>query len=249
MMNVEYSTVSKKGNRSINEDSVGVCRAENDCVFCLADGLGGHGKGEVASQIVVNTAIAAFKGDKDRTGLANCFVQAQDSLLKEQSKEHTVNGMMSTLVVLSICGDTALWGHVGDSRLYLFRKNRFFMRTIRTLDHSIAQQLCQIGEIKDRNIRFHEERSKITHAMGAKWKEPEYELADPVSIAPGDVFLLCSDGFWELITEKEMIKLLKKSKSSNSWLAEMEAVVLRNGQGKNMDNYSAIAVFIKKEEA
>ena len=81
--------------------------------------------------------------------------------------------------------------------------------------------------------------------MGAEWESPKYEMSDPMAITGRTSFLLCSDGFWELIEERQMCKALKKSKTPREWLENMEQVVLENGRGTNMDNYSAIAVFIR----
>jgi len=82
-------------------------------------------------------------------------------------------------------------------------------------------------------------------SMGVEWETPQYELMKPVPMRKCQAFLLCSDGFWELILEEEMCSLLKNSSSPEEWLEEMEKVVLKNGKDKNMDNYSAIAVWCK----
>ena len=238
----EYASITKEGDRSINEDYIGNITLEGTHLFCLADGLGGHGKGEVASEIVVKESISAFKSNDKSDTLAKCFMQAQENLLKKQIKENSRDEMKSTLTLLLLKAKSALWGHVGDSRIYLFRKSKLFTRT---LDHSVPQMLVSTGEINEKDIRFHEDRNRLIRVMGMEWNTPKYALSEEIATQSGDAFLLCSDGFWELIDEKEMSKLLKKSKSPEGWLSAMEEVVLKNGRGKNMDNYSATAIFIK----
>jgi serine/threonine protein phosphatase PrpC len=101
-------------------------------------------------------------------------------------------------------------------------------------------------EIKEKQIRFHPDRNKLLQVIGVPWTETPYEFSDSYSTNSFDAFLLCTDGFWELITEKEMCKCLKKSATPEEWIAKMEHIVCENGQGKEMDNYSAIAVFTEK---
>jgi len=242
IVNVEFAVLSKKGNRSINEDYIGYRQASGKFLFCLADGLGGHGRGEVASEIVVTSAMASFDKHSSIEKLAAYFTASQTDLMKEQLKAGVKDEMKSTLTLLFIDGNTATWGHVGDSRLYLFRRNKVIART---LDHSVPQVLVSSGEIREKDIRFHEDRNRLLRVMGMEWNTPKYELSSIMHVQSGDAFLLCSDGFWELIDEKEMAKQLKKAKTPQEWLGAMEGIVLKNGKNKNMDNYSSITIFIR----
>jgi serine/threonine protein phosphatase PrpC len=239
---IEFAILSKAGDRNINEDYVGNSQKDGKQLFCLADGLGGHGKGEVASELVVTHALAAFAAGDSENLLSACFAQAQERLLAEQIKENAKNEMKTTLALLLIQEDRASWGHVGDSRVYLFRKHKVLTRT---LDHSVPQMLVATGEIKEKDIRFHEDRNRLIRVMGMEWNVPRYELSAETPLQAGDALLLCSDGFWEWLDEKEMSKSLKKAPTPDAWLGEMEMAVLTNGRGKNMDNYSAIAVLVK----
>ena len=98
-------------------------------------------------------------------------------------------------------------------------------------------------EIKEEQIRNHPDRNMLLRVMGVEWEEKMYELMAPIPLKKCQAFLLCSDGFWELITEKEMCEQLKKASSVDEWLSNMIQIVKKNGMGKNMDNYSAIAVW------
>lgn len=237
----EYAVFTNAGDREINEDSVGVCRNESDSCYIVCDGLGGHGMGEVASRLVVDVFRDQFqKCDDPVNFLGQTFIAAQDILMAEQKVRNARRKMKTTAVVLTADDRNAYIGHIGDSRGYVFRKNK--VRT-RTVDHSIPQMLVLSGEIKESQIRNHPERNIVLRVLGIDWEEPMYELMAPIPLKKCQAFLLCTDGFWELIDEKEMCALLKRAKSVTEWLLSMAEVVKKNGEGREMDNYSAIAVW------
>lgn len=210
-------------------------------LFMLADGLGGHGRGDEASQAVVRMSAETFRSQPSVT-LEQCFQRSQEYLLAEQIRLGAQDEMKTTLALLWLEGETARSGHIGDSRVYHFRKNKLLFRS---LDHSVPQMLVVTGEIREKDIRHHEDRNRLLRVMGMEWTTPKYEIHPPVQLLPGDSFLLCSDGFWEYIEEKRMIKALKGAKSPEEWLQAMEPVVLAAGKGHNMDNYSATAVWVR----
>lgn len=238
---VTYKVISNKGDREINEDSATVVEIGGAYCFLLADGLGGHGKGEIASALVVESGKQLFQQYSGSVFLEDCFSNAQKELLEEQRRQNAGSGMKTTFVVLEIKDGQAKWGHVGDSRLYQFHKNKVITRT---LDHSVPQMLVMAGEIKEKQIRGHEDRNRLLRVMGTKWDGPQYAISDPVPLKRCQAFLLCTDGFWELIEEKVMTTLLKKSHSVDEWMEKMTDEVMRNGKGKNMDNYTAIGIWI-----
>lgn len=116
---------------------------------------------------------------------------------------------------------------------------------MRSQDHSVPQMLVKRGEIAEKDIRRHEDRSLLLRVMGTEWDGPKYQVVEGITLTKRSSFLLCSDGFWELIDEKMMCKTLKKAANPQEWLDSMEKNVLENGKGTNMDNYSAIAVFVR----
>lgn len=243
---IEYATISEIGEKEKNEDAVRVFINQplTTYGFVLADGLGGHGNGDVASNFVVDCVGAAIENTDSFGGIFidQCFDTAQEMLMKEKEKKD-LPSIKTTLVMLLITGKIAQWGYIGDSRLYHFRDGKQLSRTI---DHSVPQMLALSGQIKEREIRHHPDRSLLLRAMGTEWDMPAYEIAQRrLQTIKGDSFLLCSDGFWEWIEEKTMIKILKKDLSAYDALCEMTAEVKANGTGKNLDNYSAILVNIK----
>lgn len=242
-MKVTYRLLSDKGSRKNNEDRVGSYERGKEFCFVLADGLGGHERGEVASRMVVDTCTELFKQTGfDQFYMRDAFEIGQEELLKRQREENKFDDYKSTLVLLCVSEDSINWGHIGDSRLYLFQHKK---KVLHTLDHSVPQMLVNIGEIEDKDIRNHPDRSRILSAMGIEWSRPKYQIAEPIRPEKGMAFLMATDGFWELIEDEDMVKCLKKAKNVDDWMTSMEKIVLKNGEGKDMDNYSAIGVFIK----
>ena len=238
---LSYAVFTDCGGRDVNEDSVGVFSKEPENCFILCDGLGGHGMGDVASSLAVSVFGNLFeKTDDPSDFLAQSFMASQDLLLTEQKVKGAKHKMKTTAVALVNDNKKAYIGYIGDSRLYVFRKNKV---KFRTQDHSVPQMLALTGEIKDSEIRNHPDRNILLRVLGVDWEKPQYELLKPIPLRKCKAFLLCSDGFWELIDENEMCDLLKNADSVEDWLTSMVDVVRANGIGCNMDNYSAIAVW------
>ena len=241
-MGYTYATLSLPGTREVNEDSIAVKESNGRLVLVVADGLGGHDKGEIASKIVAETIIE--KGvlcEDNEEGLAETLREAQQCLLEKQKQENAVNAMKTTAVALSLTNDRAYLAYVGDSRGYAFLKNGKYMRTI---DHSVPQMLALAGDIREKDIRYHEDRSSLLRVFGSEWENDPIDFLEGIDVAKTKAFLLCSDGFWELITESQMKWCLRWSKTPDEWLEKMKRIVEKNGKEKEMDNYTAGAVFV-----
>ena len=237
-----YDLLSNAGGRENNEDSVGMYQNEQEYCFVLADGLGGHGKGEVASRLAVETCVNVFAREgAGEEVLSQSYDQAQQAILKGQKEDYHAQDMKTTLVLLHVGEEGIWWGHIGDSRLYYFKNKKLAERT---LDHSVPQMLVAAGQIKEKQIRNHPDRNRLLRVLGIDWDAPKYQIGEMTAREGSQAFLLCSDGFWELIDEKKMQHCLKKAKTPGQWLTLMEEIVNKNGQGKNMDNYSAVAVWL-----
>ncbi len=236
-----YAMMTAPGERPINEDAIGGFENGDNRLFVLCDGLGGHGMGDAASALVKDVFRDRFYKTTDMVNfLGDSFLAAQQILLAEQIEQHARHKMKTTAVALAIDDRRAYIGHVGDSRVYVFKGGKVNRRT---LDHSIPQMLVLSREIKESDIRHHPERNIVLRVLGVEWEEPQYELIEPLPLSKRQTFLLCSDGFWEWIDEKEMSALLRKASSPQEWLMSMADVVRQNGAGHGMDNYSAIAVW------
>lgn len=237
--NITYASITNVGMRSANEDYLGVTQTPKGMAFILCDGLGGHGNGDIASKFVVSRMQETMKKG---ASIEDSILDAQNALLELQIREKAGDSMKTTVTCLAIEDGVARFGHVGDSRIYQFEKSKYIQRS---QDHSVTQMLANRGEIKEKQIRHHEDRSLLLRVMGTEWDRPKYQIVDNINVTKNSSFLLCSDGFWELIVEKMMCKTLKKAKTPEEWLNLMEQIVLKNGKGTDMDNYSAIAVFVR----
>jgi PPM family protein phosphatase len=236
----ETATLSAPGGRVDNEDSVGYRLAKGSGCWALADGLGGHRGGEVASRLAVDAAMASFEenGSITEDALNAHIVQANRAVLDRQIAEPELTHMRTTIALLIASPDAALWAHAGDSRLYWLRGGRIQEQT---RDDSVPQKLVDAGEITADQIRFHEDRSKLLNSLGARERAVTANRELPGGPQPNDAFLLASDGLWEYVTEPEIEDDFNNAVSSEAWIGKMEARIKVRAAADH-DNYSAIAV-------
>ena len=164
---------------------------------------------------------------------------AQDAIVKKQEEDHMLASMRTTIVLLVTDFQSAMWAHIGDSRLYHFRSGRIIFQT---KDHSVPQAMADAGDITHESIRFHEDRNRLLRSLGKESDLRPVIQKAPVPLHKGDAFLLCTDGFWEYVTETEMEVDLVKSDKPEQWLQNMEKRIINRADDNN-DNYSATAVF------
>lgn len=247
-MQLEIVTLSKTGGRKVNEDACDYWFGKEFCCCVLSDGLGGHYGGDVASKLAVCHVLDKFREVQGcSTQLIETLLHTgNDAIVSEQKQSAELMHMRATAVILTIdtIGKLAVWGHVGDSRLYCFRKGQIIKQT---RDHSISQTMVDAGYIKAEEIRNTPNRSKLYAALGNK-EQFEMEVVPTVfSLQDGDVFLLCSDGLWEYVIENEMEQLLVDAASAAEWIQLLEEKVLAKGH-LGQDNYSALAVWCRDSE-
>lgn len=238
---MDFASYTEIGGRSLNEDCAKIGSFPGLDCYAVCDGLGGHGRGEVASAMAVDGLMYYFglHPTPDAAHLAEAFEQVQASLLGEQEAIGEPDSLKTTAAVLLTDDEKAIWAHVGDTRIYLFRRDG---RIVRTLDHSVPQMLVGKGELRERDIRRHSDRNCLLRVMGTEWEEERYEISEPVLLAECRAFLLCTDGFWEHITGPRMRTLLRRSRTSDEWLARMFEEVRRHADPETSDNRTAIAV-------
>ena len=213
--------------------------------YVVADGMGGHCGGEVASSIVTTAFTTAFAAVEplSHASLTKVLLHTHDEVRRAQHEMHTLSQMSSTVVALCRQDENVLWGHVGDSRLYHLREGRIIEHT---RDHSVCQSLVDRGEIMLQDIRFHEDRSQLLSGIGMMGELREEVLHKSCAVQPGDAFLLCTDGWWEYVIEPEIEVDYMKSQTPSEWLSRMEDRIVRQAQAGH-DNYSAIAVWVESE--
>lgn len=232
--------VSRKGGRDRNEDAYGEKRVGGILCAVVADGLGGHYGGEIASRLAVDTIIEKFTKDPGFSveHIKKYIESANDAIVKyaENDPEHV--HMSSTIVVLLKKGGRAIWANVGDSRLYCFRNN---MISEVTEDHSLAFLDFMRGDIEYADIRRSENQNKLTSALGIGLDE--VNISEITQVDSSTSFLLCTDGWWEYVTEEQMEQTLESSKDTRGWLEAM-VKIREETAPDNSDNYTAITVMI-----
>lgn len=234
---MQVYTFTNKGGQSINEDTIATKIFDNGGVFILADGLGGHRSGEVASKAVVNELYQKSNHELKVECLSALFEYVNELLLKKQRKTGLSN-MKTTAVYLNLFENKALWGHVGDSRLYYISSNQIKMIT---KDHSVSFKKYQSGDITYAQINNDDDRSSLLSVFGAKERfNPEFF---ETKVQPTDAFLICSDGFWEYIYNEEILVDYLKSNTPKEWA---EYLLLRHiaRTRPNNDNFSLITIFV-----
>ena len=245
--------ISDAGGRGANQDVAEIIEPDQlhagypGC-WILADGLGGHGGGERAARIAVDAAIQTYKKRPSLLleTVEACINNAQEAILSQQLQNERFNRMRTTIVVLIARDDKAMWAHVGDTRLYLFRYDQVQekMCIIRTRDHSVPQVLVEAGAINEKDIRYHSDRNRLLQCLGGE-EELKPTYSEEELLNHGDAFLLCTDGFWEYISELEMEIDLSKSTTAEEWLSNMLVRFASNSAANpENDNYSAVAVFV-----
>lgn len=239
---ISYNSVTNKGDRRVNEDSIGHYMEKDIGLFIVADGLGGHGAGDIASHYVVEQYLMQYNEDYHDSAeryFSGVFTSVQAGLLdlqKQMNKDmkSTAAAVFLTDKRLSVC-------HIGDSRVYVFGKKKILYRT---LDHSVPQMLASAGEIKEKNIRFHPDRNRLLRALGEESAVVDYDMYS-MNLSPNvEGILICSDGFWEYVEERDMIRTLYKADNAEKWISDMEGLVLKNSKDHTKDNYSAIGIML-----
>ncbi len=234
---LDISTYTDIGGRARNEDTVRhVTQGKDGLCLVLADGLGGHGGGELASAAAAECICGSWDGSADPETLKTLVLEANRRVLSIQTPQCA---MKTTVTVLTLAGKRAVWAHAGDSRLYCFHDRKLVFQT---RDHSAAQLGVLLGDITPDQIRFHEDRSRVLRALGQD-DELVVETGERELAAGEYAFLLCSDGFWEYVLEPEMEEDLAKAAGPEDWLARMRWRLNKRIPEDN-DNNTAAAVWL-----
>jgi protein phosphatase len=213
---------------------------ERGVVFVVADGMGGHRGGEIASRIAVRTILAFYTADSsgDRSdALARSFHEANQTIIQEAVADATLFGMGTTSTALALHAGRGYLAHVGDSRCYMLRKGK--LRQI-TSDHSIVGEMVRSGIISDEDARTHPKRNVITRSLGAQ-PDVSTETPESIELQPGDVFLLCTDGLTTYLSDVDLTVVMATLSPSE---ACKKLVKMANEQG-GRDNITVTIVAVR----
>jgi serine/threonine protein phosphatase PrpC len=246
---VKYAIVheSRLGARRMNQDRVGYWRTPEALLMVVADGMGGHLHGEVAANLAAELFGAAFQREA-RPRLANpaeflaqAVAAAHAQIVAEADRRGLAESPRTVIVACVVQDGEAHWTHVGDCRLYLFRKGRVVART---RDHTRVQQLVDEGRIREEAIVSHPMRNQLLQCLGG-FQPPRPEAAAKTPLEKDDILLLCSDGFWAPLTQRQMLNALLARDLTE---AVPELVSLAEARaGAECDNLSVLAVNWEEE--
>lgn len=233
---------SRIGGRPLNEDRLGYRYTSEALVMVVADGLGGHGYGEIAAEAAVRSIIANFdrkarpRLDDSAMFLADALAGAHDAVCAIARLRQLAEQPRTTIVACIIQDDIALWGHAGDSRLYLLRNGRIL---VRTHDHSHVQTLIDAGRIDATQALTHPGRHTLTSCLGSG-TPPRFEFSARTPLAHHDMLLLCSDGVWGPLGDDQALTGITTGDLIQTVPALLDQV--DSAGGSRRDNLSMIAM-------
>ena len=234
-------------SREINEDSIGYypeLNPQKGFFAIIADGMGGHQAGEVASQKTVEIIYKYYSQSKKKTtdALKQAFIQANNAIYQISLSDSNLKGMGTTATAIAIKQGLLYFAHVGDSRLYRLRNNEL---SLLSKDHTVVNNLLSMGLLTIEQAENHPDKNLITRAIGTK---PSVEIdvfTKPLTIAIGDYYILCSDGLYDLVYDDEIKKAILASLTLNK--AGNDLIELAKKRG-GYDNISIIITSIKPIE-
>jgi PPM family protein phosphatase len=232
--------VSRKGGREKNEDRMGYCYTRDSGLFALADGMGGHPEGEMASQIALQTMAALFQRDakpmlKDPIRfLHDAVIAGHHQLLRYATERALVDTPRTTVVACVMQNGAAYWAHCGDSRLYLVRGDKLVART---RDHSYSELQETLNGVVAMGERFN--RNVLFTCLGSPGK-PVVDTVGPLLLHQGDRVLLCSDGLWGTLSDQVITDQMATRPIADA-VPELVEMALRKAGAKS-DNVTVLAV-------
>lgn len=226
--------------RALNEDAFYI-PAQDECICAVADGMGGHNAGEVASAMAVEVFAAEMRlygtpdGEKMRVAVGKANIRVYEKSLQEEG----LSGMGTTFTALGWKGRKVTIAHVGDSRVYLIRGEKM-MRL--TMDHTLVEEMVIKGLITPREAKYHPKRNYITRALGtADYVEVDITNVD---MEKGDIFLLCSDGLSNHVEDERMLQITREAATPEEALENLIQAALNAG---GSDNITAMYAFEEDE--
>ncbi len=244
---MEIGVKTSKGKiREINQDSYYISTDENCPLFIIADGMGGHKAGEVASKLAVEIISSSFENqikniEMDDNSIINAIKnsiwRANDEIYRKSIENEEYSGMGTTVTMAYETNGNIFIGHVGDSRAYLLRDNTLYQIT---KDHSLVEELVKNGTITREEARFHPQKNIITRAVGTN-KEVEIDLIVKER-TKGDILLLCTDGLTNMLNDEEIKELLI---INDDMQKACELLVQLSNEKGGLDNISVVAIKFK----
>jgi protein phosphatase len=229
----DYYALSEKGKRNRNEDHFIAKKIDDFYVFGIADGVGGLLNGELASKIAIDELTEEIKR-KGEIGLQEGFEKANDSILFENKRrQHMMATTLLACIVKEDAGESII-AHVGDSRAYVINTDIW-----KTRDHTLVQDLVEMGIVTEMGAVAHPERHRINRALGIK---ENIEIDVHKKLVKDSILLLCSDGLSGYVSDNEIVTLAKQYGPKNA-CEKLVQIALDNG---GQDNITVIIANISE---
>ena len=200
-------------------------------LYLVADGMGGHKAGGFASKYTVETIVEVVNSKKEENVfslLHQAIVEANYRIRRKAAEDDSMAGMGTTLVAATIIDEVLYVANVGDSRLYLVSDE---IRQI-TIDHSLVEEMVRMGGINREQARNHENKNIITRAIGAQTSvNPDFF---EVKLNPGERIFMCTDGVSNMLTDEEILEILKEDGTDEDRVEKIVAVANEHGGRDNM---------------
>ena len=246
-LQLDTAHITAIGDRLSNQDAI-ACASEDDLsCFVIADGTGGHEGGEIAAHLVTAGIIEKFRQEASFStrALRSYINWAIKHVAIRQTQDTKLREMSTTIatVLIDHSNHDALFAHLGDTRIYLFRDGKILSIS---KDHSLAQRLVDAGAADYAKIRLHPQRSVLFAAIGVQGDTDPEVSHEAIALQDADALILCSDGFWEWVQDHEMELCLTSTQSSQAWLEKMTTIAENNigDKANKRDNFSAFAIRI-----
>ena len=230
------------GARRVNQDRVGYWSTDESLLMAVADGLGGHLHGEVAAELAMAILGSAFTREaRPRLADPGAFLQralaaGHAAILRDAERRGLPDTPRTVIVACVVQDGHAYWTHVGDSRLYLVRGGRIVHRT---RDHTVVQQLIDEGRIREEALATHPERNRLLQCLGG-YQTPRPEPVERERLARDDILVLCSDGFWGPLTQRQLLHGLS-ARGLKDAIPELVELA-EHRAGRECDNVSVLAM-------
>lgn len=235
------AATSRLGNRSSNQDRCLVEKKPGHVLLVVADGMGGHARGDLAAQVTVDSLARSFQRarlpiDDPQAFLKQAIHTAHLDVVDAGRSHNPPITPRTTCVACLVQNDIAVWAHVGDSRLYLLRAGALLKRT---RDHTPVEDLLQSGLVSEEELRTHPLRNSVSRCLGGSPRFPDISF-DQESLAAEDILLLCSDGLWSSIPEPELVSIQNAAELEHGLNQLAEEAEMASYP--NSDNISGVAL-------
>ena len=233
---------SRRGARKSNQDRIAYCYSRNALLMLVADGMGGHLRGDMAAEIAVQFITRAFRREArpslsdPRSFLGQALGGAHRAIIRAADESGLAEAPRTTCVACVVQDDAACWGHAGDSRLYHIRDGTVLAQT---KDHSLVRESVDSGRVREDAVAAHTQRNRILNCLGSA-RPPRLDLSEATPLDAGDTLILCSDGLWNPLSGKIISSAVLKTGIMQAVPDLLDEAERR--AGRKCDNLSAVAL-------